>query len=1032
MTAPDLLQVVKDYVEALRKGVDVDAEAWVSAHPELGPSLRAALAAARTVAALSAARRTEGRPERPGVAFRSRYEQVALLDRGGMGVVLRAHDPALGRDVALKTLPADAADVSGRSAERTQAAASRFRREARLTAALEHPGVPPVYEVGTSLDGAPYYAMRLVAPDRRTLADRIAALGGRRFEDRVELLDAFLRVCDTVAYAHAKGILHRDLKPENVVLGAYGVVFVVDWGLATWREASDPTATAPSAAPEADDGVRRAPRMTQLGAVLGTAGYLSPEAATGRMDLVDERSEVYSLGAMLFELLTGELPHPFATREEYIERVRTEPPRPATDLDATIPRPLAELCRAALSIDRSDRPESVEALADGVRRWRALSDADREGLRLISEARLTLGRVPALAPEEARNAVTRAFGILASVPALAAEHPELETAREECRLASARLDEADRLRWVEQGERRRRKQRRLLAVVLLLLLGVGTQRVLSSRAEGQAEARRDAVAARRASIAATIEEMRGAGSAGFANDLTFVLRLVRDTEPETVDLLVGALDAISDELATARERAASEPDLAALEEPTRARRAQQRFVPRSRQRLAQLLCEALGHTGMASRCAPALARHLSLQYEPAWLEPAGRALALLSDAPEGGEVAERALRSVASARGLDREPQFKTEVLSRLPGRDGGGRASRPLQGMPARPPRPPHGMLADPGSGADWMVPAYVESWLGIGVPRDGQREARDELRALTRSMEATPLDPSNWVSRAGSWRYAGALGEADADLTRALELGSEEPGVLELRADVRRLRGDFHGAIHDCSELIARAPSSTTARLMRGLAWMDLGDGARALEDFDAVLRQPGEVGAAPAYRAMARISMGDLAGAEADGLLSARLSPESAEGRNVLAVARLLQGRDAEALEAAEAAATHGGAYTLAWNTLGVARCRAGDAKGGRAALERAIRLDPELPFAWVNLGVWELRWGTAEAAEARFEGALERCEGRLSAPWLGLSIACRAQGDASGASLASAAFAELAPADPRSRPGPLPAKAVGDGK
>lgn len=1031
MTRPDLATVVEGYVEALRAGVDVDPEALVAAHPHLGPSLRAALAAAKTIAALAAARDGGGLRRGNAPAFRSRYDHVAFLDRGGMGIVLRAHDPALGRDVALKTLPLATPDGPGGPTDRVRATQARFRREARLTAALEHPGVPPVYEVGTSLDGTPYYAMRLVARDRRTLASEIAALHGKRFEERVGLLDAFLRVCDTVAYAHAKGILHRDLKPENVVLGDYGVVFVVDWGLATWRGQTD-AADPPPAATRADDDGGADPRMTQLGTVLGTAGYLSPEAATGRMDRVDEQSEVYSLGAMLFEILTGQLPHPFTTRGEYLERVGTRPPRSATDLDGTIPRPLAELCRAALSLDRSDRPASVEALADGIRRWRALSDADREGLRLISEARITLGRVPALAPEEARRAVTRALGILESVPTLAAAHPEVEAARAECRLASARLDEAEHQRWIEQGERRRRKQRRILAAVLVGLLGIGVQRVLTSRAEGQAEARRDAVERRRTSIAATIEQMSRAGPAGFTSDLTFVLRLVRDADPDTIDTIARALDSVSDELAAARDRAVSESDLAALDEAVRFRRAQDRFVSRGRQRLAQLLCEALGHTGLVARSVPALARHLALQHAPEWQVPAGRALALLSSAPVGGGEAEEALRSVAAARGLDRDPQFRAEVLSFLPAPDPRRAALPWAQGAPRPPPRPTHGVLPDPLSGADWMVPAYVESWLGIGLPRDGHRDAREELRALSLRIEAAPLDPGSWVSRAAAWRYAGELAEADADLTRALELASRDAKVLELRADVRRLRGDHQGAIHDCSELIARTEHATEALRLRGLAWMDLGDAPHAIEDFDAVVRQAGDPGAAYAYRAMAKIGAGDLTGAESDGLLSTRSAPENAEGWNALAVARLLLKRDAEAVEAAETAVRHGTGYTLAWNTLGVARCRAGDVTGGKAALEEATRLDPRLPFAWVNLGVWELRSGTSAAAQARFDGAIERCDARLASPWLGLAIASRAAGDEARARRASELFAGLAPGDPRGRPASRTGQPSGDSK
>jgi serine/threonine protein kinase len=222
----------------------------------------------------------------------TRYALRDLIARGGMGVVYAAEDETLHRRVALKVL-----DIAGANAELTQ----RLIREARILAQLEHPGIVPVHDVGTLPDGRVFYTMKFVE--------------GLRLDHYVKQLDSlpqrlrlFLRICDAVAFAHARGVLHRDLKPANVMVGSFGEVLVLDWGLAKiLQESSVPDETVFVAAQkEISDGEEtQATVLTGHGTVMGTPGYMSPEQERGETEKIDARSDIFSLGALLKFVATG-------------------------------------------------------------------------------------------------------------------------------------------------------------------------------------------------------------------------------------------------------------------------------------------------------------------------------------------------------------------------------------------------------------------------------------------------------------------------------------------------------------------------------------------------------------------------------------------------------------------------------------------------------------------------------------------------------------------------------------------------------
>jgi serine/threonine protein kinase len=270
----------------------------------------------------------------------TRYEVIEEIARGGMGTVFRATDRMLGREVALKASHLVADD----------ALEARLATEARVLARLEHPGIVPIHDVGRLPDGRPFYVMKRVRG--HTLLDHL-----ERVKDTSERLRIFERICEPVAFAHARGCIHRDLKPENIMVGPFGEVLVMDWGVAKVLHEA-PTGELPEA--DLRSPAPGAVGETNAGTVLGTRGFMAPEQAEGDAGAVDARADVYGLGAILFVLLTGAAPP-----------AGSLPAAQALDRYADVPRPLRAICARALAPVPADRYPSVGALADDVARYRA-------------------------------------------------------------------------------------------------------------------------------------------------------------------------------------------------------------------------------------------------------------------------------------------------------------------------------------------------------------------------------------------------------------------------------------------------------------------------------------------------------------------------------------------------------------------------------------------------------------------------------------------------------------------------------------
>jgi serine/threonine protein kinase len=295
----------------------------------------------------------------------ARFRVLRFHKQGGLGRIYVARDAELGRDVALKEIRPDriaAADLR-----------ARFVLEAEITGGLEHPGIVPVYSLGTYDDGRPFYAMRFVAGD--SLMEAIEAYHSahpRPDPTAVEfrkLLGRFVDVCEAIAFAHSKGVLHRDLKPHNVMLGRYGETLLIDWGLAKATGHREPADT---------DAAREATLVPPSGGsheptvgVIGSPAFMSPEQAAGVSGVLGPATDVYGLGAILYTLLTGQPPVTGLTGDEVRDRACRGEITPPRSLNPNLPRSLEAVCLKALALRPEDRYPTARALADDVEHWLA-------------------------------------------------------------------------------------------------------------------------------------------------------------------------------------------------------------------------------------------------------------------------------------------------------------------------------------------------------------------------------------------------------------------------------------------------------------------------------------------------------------------------------------------------------------------------------------------------------------------------------------------------------------------------------------
>jgi serine/threonine-protein kinase len=931
----------------------------------------------------------EAEPERDRAL--GRYRIRGAIGQGGMGVVYEGNDVDLGRDVALKVL-------RDRHLDKPEFV-RRFVEEARIGGQLQHPGIVPVYELGLQAGRRPLFTMKLISGT--TLAEVLAARADS-FDDRLRMLKVFERVCHTVAYAHSRRVVHRDLKPSNIMIGSFGEVQVVDWGLAKVLAAEE------SVEQEADAAALRPMGRgghSQAGSVMGTLAYMPPEQAQGRTAELDERSDIFALGAILCEILTGTPPYAADGEECLAQAMAGDTEDALGRLDGCrADEALVSLCRACLAPIPADRPRHGGLVAESVASHLSAVEerAHRSQLREI----------------EQRSAAAAA-----------------RTKAEEARAAAA-------------NQRRRRRQTVALAATILVAMvvfGAGWMWVESGRKE---RARRTALALGEAMREAN--RMGGSGewaaaltAAGRARDLAETGEADREMRAQALALF----REIERQERGARDAAARTAERAALRVRLRGIRmrageglsveatetdADYRSVlsglgadlERVRDRrwppeLSGAVLDWIRQTGSKSVADGACA------VAPEWAGlPAPEILARLRQDSDRADLSAQQLaeRGVLAAALGDRvlAIELLREAWQRRPG-DFWFNVHLGDLLLGLVPPRAEESTRHFRAARA--ARPGFACVWhrLGLALRASGERE--EALAVLRRAVQLDPAHAAHHADLGAALEESDDLSEAIAAYRKAIEI---RPGVASIH---RRLgvalqkdgdaegataawgtaiqlepdwadahlglgnallqHGDPAGAIEAYQSAIDRDPAGALARSNRGVALVDLGriedaevafreaiekepDCAEAHYNLGLVLRRRADADAAAAsvrkaleigrHRIKAHsatgaalVDRGGLAGALEVLSEAARREPNSAQARFHLGKTLRLQRRLEESIRELRKAVELDPTHADAWSWLGVALIWSGDHDGAMSCFRRVVELDPNHASGHDNLGL-----------------------------------------------------------------------------
>ena len=976
-----------------------------------------------------------------------RYPIRGQLGAGGMGEVLAVEDASIGRVLAAKVIRGTI----------DPARLAKFEREGRITGRLEHPCIPPVHELGTGADGRPYFTMkRIEGQDLAALLDAERQDGARPVSEAAwaPWLSIFTKVCDAIAYAHANGVIHRDLKPANIMVGAFGEVLVMDWGLARELAEEHDDASDTNADASADTG------RTQEGQIVGTPAYMPPEQAAGELSRVGPHSDVYSLGALLYEILTLRPPFEGKSAWEVIAKVTDGAlvaPRAAVPARA-IPWELEAIVLRAMAREADARYASASALADDVHAYVAgrRVGAARYGLRAAVAKWATQHRaflraaaavvVTALAfagyiatqvvrdrahraseVAELRAAIDRADPVAIRARAAALVAVAVDACPDPARRMSPSPSEREAHASVLSSMRElTARQASLVALVpddaaareqlhvTLLAVGalasVAEEQVLAEHALDQAKA----LGVRPTEAEALLAEVRRARDARHANREARVLELLEQVRTGRLASLE-AIDGARIEIASYRSRRT----VAILIDGLRDVTARMREVTR-----ATLLATATV-TPDEARAGWTEIEGLegSIDAWMAWSVPHGASPPARLPDLDRTRIARAMERLVLRDRG--RDPASTRDARAIIAAQQELATVSR----------------YASP---AAWIK--LVCECLGHLEDADGAIELakycwseHDEVRAVPaglalvrlrrRSPDASVLldecaglgaeDVERRVFDRNSswWRQIVALMRElrDPDRDRAASARAPARTASELveRGMARHAEGDPEGAIADFTAAIGLDPTHALAYLGRGSSRSDRGDLDGAMADFDESVRLAPDRPDAYAIRGGVHFLRWDRARALADYDRAILLGCQAAAAWANRALVRLRQGDGDGALadftEALRRDPNHVAAYL---GRAEVAADRA-DYAGAMADLDRAIAIDGRYAVAFANRGATHALAGRPDRALDDYNHAIA-LDPRCAAAWCSRASLRLLGGDTD---LASADVAQALALDPR---------------
>jgi tetratricopeptide (TPR) repeat protein/tRNA A-37 threonylcarbamoyl transferase component Bud32 len=858
---------------------------------------------------------------------RGRYllEEDEPSGHGGMGQVWRAHDDRLGRTVALKEMHPHllAHDELKR----------RFLVEAQVTSQLQHPGIVPVYEMADNGDGTtPFYTMRFV--EGRTLSEAARQHAEKRRRGQSSplelraLLSAFVAVCNTLAYAHARGVIHRDLKGGNVVLGEFGEVVVLDWGLARVLHGQADERAGPA--------VWLNEELQSQPGVKGTVAYMAPEQARGETDRVDRRSDVFGLGAILYEILSGSPPHAGGNKEEMLRQAEAGQVIPLRSRAAWVPRPLAAVCMKALAARPDERYQNAEELGAEVNRWLSGEPVAAWPEPLLVRAGRWVRRHQVLAAAAAA-ALLMAL-VLGSTGAVWWQQ----------RMERERLAQIERQkRFAEQGEatidQAAQMRKRMLWQEARRLLEQAGEAVREADDEGLRARFRQAEAD--LTLVEKLDRVREAAQAlvegkwdpGSVRD-----RYLRVFKEHGLDVFEDSVEALARRIGASAVR---EEILAALDDwslhaadPDVRRRWSQltaRLDPGNRWR--KVLLEKRGRRDPAQR------RALLAQLKHESMAPATAvflSFVLGKRTPESLELLARARErkpddfwlnfSLGNGMGIDKDNYREERDRSRQEEAIGYFRAA----------------LAVKPTS----SVAHYN---LGVALKAKGDREGA--IRCYREAIRISPTDA--WAhTNLGVALYTKAdLEGAIRSLCEAIRLDPKLAPAHSHLGVTLHAKGDVEGAIHSWRAAIRLDPTTAVVHTNLGVVLCDRGRLVDAIRSYREAIRFDPRFAKAHTGLGVALKATGDVEGAIGSWREAIRLDPANVEAHNNLGIALHAKGDLKGAIRALREAIRLDPKYARAHTNLGGALRDAGDVEGAIDSHRQAIRLDPKFTGAYYNLGL-----------------------------------------------------------------------------